>query len=218
MKKIFTTVCILLGAYSFTHAQSTKLSAGKTEVGLGLGVSGAYLVQDAEHASSTGFAWGFTAHASAEYYLSDAWGIKIKASYDSKGWGDGIYNDPSKSTVVEGVYYPIKYVTVPITINWHFGPEKNWYVMGGPYAGFLLTATNDYTHEDMKKDFKSTEFGADLGLGLNVPLSDRLQLFFEFDGQLGFTNIQSGFTNTYLHNSPGSETRKSGFGVGLKFK
>ena len=209
MKKIITTVCLLLGAYSFTHAQSTKsINAGKTEFGFGLGINGAYITQNAEYSSSTGLIWGFTGYLSAEHYLNDDFGIKIKAIYDPKGLGNGFRQDNSKT--VTGVYFPVKYVTVPVTVNWHFGQEKNWYAMAGPYVGFLLSATDDYDHENLKSQFKSTDVGGDLGLGLQFPVSDKLNFFLEYDGQIGFTNILA-------NSKSGAENFRSAFTVGLKF-
>ncbi|MDB5155615.1 MAG: PorT family protein [Mucilaginibacter sp.] len=209
MKKILTTVCILLGAYSFTRAQTTQtINAGKTEIGFGLGINGAYITQNAEYSSSTGLIWGFTAHISAEQYLNDQFGIKIKAIYDPKGLGNGFRQDNAKT--VTGVYFPLKYISVPVTLNWHFGPEKNWYAMAGPYVGFLLSATDDYDHENLKSQFKSTDVGADLGLGVQFPVSEKLKMFFEYDGQLGFTNILA-------NSASGADNVRSGFNIGLKF-
>ena len=81
--------------------------------------------------------------------------------------------------------------------NWHFGRRRNWYIHFGPYVGFLMNAKlNPYGGQgvdggsvDIKNDFNSTDFGLALGIGLKIPISDKVKLFIEDDGQAGLINV-----------------------------
>jgi len=204
MKKIFTTLFAVLGIYTMAHAQTKN----QNEFGFNLGINSTYVSSSAQLGTATGLLWGFTAAVSAEHYLSNDWGIKAKVIYDSKGWSDGYIQDNTKT--VTGVSYSLNYITIPITANYHFGHDKNWYANAGPYVGFLLNATDNYNNSDLKSKFNSTDAGLDLGLGIKFPVTKSLKAFFEYDGQLGFANVLA-------NSSPGAVMEKASFSVGLKF-
>ncbi|MDB5003043.1 MAG: hypothetical protein JWQ34_1268 [Mucilaginibacter sp.] len=203
MKKIFTLFTVL-GIYSMAHAQ-TK---GQNEFGFNLGINSAYVTSSQQYGAGTGLIWNFSAALSAEHYLSDVVGLKLRAIYDPKGWGDAIYADGTKQ--VTGVYYTLNYVTIPLTLNAHFGKEKNWYLGAGPYVGFLLNATDSYTNSDLKSSFNSTDFGIDANIGFKIPITDKLKAFFEFDQQIGASNI-------LVKGSDSANLERANFTVGLKF-
>jgi opacity protein-like surface antigen len=129
--------------------------------------------------------------------------------YDQKGWDNDYIEDTN------GNVYPtdinLNYLTVPIMANWHFGNKKNWYLNFGPYFGFLLDANETQFDSDVTDVFNTTDFGLALGIGVKVPVSDKLKIFFEYDGQGGINDIfkenqYSAVTNT-----------RSSFNVGLNF-
>jgi hypothetical protein len=204
MKKIFTTLFVALGIYSAAHAQ-TK---GKTEFGFSLGLNSAYVTSNAQYGTSTDLTWNPNVAVSADHYFSEVFSIKAKAIYDPKGWNGFYVIDGSRSA--SGITRSLNYITVPVTFNVHFGSQKIWYLMGGPYVGFLLSAKESYSNSDIKSSFNSTDAGADLGFGVNLPLNNKLKLFFEYDGQFGFTNVLA-------HSSDGGQNMRSSANVGLKF-
>ncbi len=204
MKKIFTTLFAVLGIYTITNAQTKN----QNEFGFNLGINSAYVSSSAKLGSSTALIWGFSAAVSGEHYLNDSWGIRTKVIYDPKGWSGGFIQDNTKT--VTDVTYSLNYITVPVTLGWHFGREKNWYANAGPYVGFLLNATDSYTHSDLKSHFNSTDGGLDLGLGIKFPIAKKLKVFFEYDGQLGFANVLA-------NSSDGAVMERANFSVGLKF-
>lgn len=203
MKKTLTTLLLVLGICVASNAQDKKF-----EFGVGVGINRASITNNAQYSVNPGAIWEPSFFASADYSFSTLFSTKIKVIYDSKGWGDGIYSQGT--TTVTGVYYPLKYVTVPVTANFHFGRDNNWYVMGGPYVGFLLSAKNDYNNADLKSSFNSTDAGIDAGIGYKFPVSKSLKIFIEYDGQWGFSNI---LPNT----ADGANNTRSAFSVGLNF-
>jgi hypothetical protein len=204
MKKIFTTLFMVMGVYSLTQAQSKK----STEFGVSAGINAAYVTSNAQYGTSTGLIWAPNFAVSAEQAINEEWGIKAKVIYDSKGWGDGFYATSTKT--VTGVYYSLNYITIPIAATIHFGQENNWYANVGPYVGFLLSAKENYANTDLKSSINSTDIGAAGGLGIQFPLANKLKIFFEFEGQLGFSNIIKNSTD-------GAQNFRSSFNLGLKF-
>ncbi|MES2377351.1 MAG: porin family protein [Bacteroidota bacterium] len=187
MKKILTTLVIMLGVYSLAQAQN-----GKTEFGVGIGYNSSY-VSAGNSYQNTDAIGGFNVAVSVDHYFSDAWSVKIKPTYDQKGWANGFLDLGTKQ--IDNVDFKLTYITVPITANWHFGRTRNWYLDFGPYVGFLTSATESYTGSDMKSSFSSTDGGLALGIGVKIPVSDKLKLYFEYDGQGGVVNVfQSGST------------------------
>ena len=58
-------------------------------------------------------------------------------------------------------------------------------VFAGPAVGFLLSAKD--SGEDVKDYFKSTDFGADLGLGAEIALG-KMKALIDFRYYMGLTN------------------------------
>jgi hypothetical protein len=204
MKKIFTTLLMVMGIYSLSNAQ-TK---GDNVFGVSSGINLSYVTSSAKDGTGTGLIWAPNFAVSAEHYLNTEWSLKGKLIYDPKGWGDGFLTVGTKT--VTGVFYPLTYLTIPITANVHFGNDNMWYASAGPYVGILLSAKDNYDNADLKSHFNSTDIGLSGGLGIKFPLNNRLKIFFEYEGQLGFSNI--------LANAPdGAQNFRSAFNLGLNF-
>ncbi|MFD2145646.1 outer membrane beta-barrel protein [Mucilaginibacter antarcticus] len=127
MKKIFTTLLIALGVYTAGSAQDKKL-----EFGFGAGINSSYVTLDNDFVDvnkpynlGTGLIWEPNIFVSAAYSFNPQWALKAKVYYDSKGSGDGIKKAPvTGGPNANGVYFPLKYITVPITAQMSFGREK----------------------------------------------------------------------------------------------
>lgn len=205
MKKIFTTLFIITGLYSIASAQQK----GSVEFGGNIGLNESYVIQTNTNQNSD-IVNGFNAGLYAESYFSDIWSIKIKVNYDQKGWGNGFYSDQYGNTV-DGVNFKLNYITIPVLANWHFGRHRNWYVDFGPYVGVLTGAKEATDDIDVKQAINSTDFGIDLGIGVKIPLSNKAKLFFEYDGQGGFTNIFKNSDDQSVQNI------RTSFNVGITF-
>ncbi|MES2486519.1 MAG: porin family protein [Bacteroidota bacterium] len=212
MKRLFTLLMVL-GIYTASNAQDKKL-----EFGFGAGINSSYLSLGSDFVDvnkpynlGTGLIWEPNIFVSAAYNFNPKWALKAKVYYDSKGSGDGI----KKASVTggqnaNGVYFPLKYITVPITAQLSWGREKNWYASGGGYVGFLLSAKENFANTDLKNEFSSTDAGISLGLGLKFPLSKSLKLFIEADRQFGLTNV-------WTADKDGAQTQRTAFSVGINF-
>jgi hypothetical protein len=205
MKKIFTTLLIVLGFATIASAQTKS----NVEFGVNVGYNESYVIDSYSGANSS---WvnGFNVGVSADYYFNPAWSLKVKAIYDQKGWGDGYLTDDQGNTAY-GVNYKLNYLTVPVLANWHFGRTRNVYLDFGPYVGFLLNAKDNIGDTDLKPFFNSTDAGLDVGIGFKFPVSNTAKFFVEFDGQAGVTNI--------VANSGGSsvQSARSSINVGFTF-
>jgi hypothetical protein len=193
MQKIFITL-LIVSAICTTALAQTK---GNTEFGVNVGLNGATVTTN--QYTNTSYRTGFNAGVSGEYYFSGRWGVKVKLSYEQKGWNDGSIGygkDASFST-----NYKLDYITVPVMANWHFGRSRNWYLNFGPYVGILLNATETATNTDLKDVFSSTDLGLDLGIGIKFPVEFGYSIFIELNGTGGGTDLIKNNTGSALRNS-----------------
>jgi len=183
MKKIFTTLFILLGFYGIASAQVKE--KGDTEFGIEAGLNTSY-VSDGYSGQNTDATSGFNAGVSGDFYFSNRWSLKIKALYEQKGWGNGYITDDNGNEI-DGVDFKLNYITIPVLANWHFGVQRNWYLDFGPYVGILTSANAGGF--DVKDSFNTTDIGFRIDLGFKFPISNRAKFFVEIGGQGGGTNI-----------------------------
>ncbi|KOS05106.1 hypothetical protein AM493_02930 [Flavobacterium akiainvivens] len=199
---------IALAATAFLFALGANAqSKGNIEFGVNTGVNFS-TISSGEYWGSADTSTGFNVAASLDFYFSDRWSIKVKPTYDRKGW-DGDY------VTVDGNDYPtdynVDYLTVPVMANWHFGSKRNWYLNFGPYAGFLLSAKDTRFDTDVKNALNSTDIGLAFGIGVKIPVSDKIKIFFEYEGQSGFSDA---FKDNYTGNV---YTSRNSLNVGLNF-
>jgi opacity protein-like surface antigen len=202
MKRLIIVVFMLFGFTAVIVAQ-TK---GDVEFGFNVGYNNSTVSSTYDSAEAgSGFNVGFA----ADYYFSDRWSIRGKLIYDQKGWDNGFITDlDSGNTFFTD--YNLNYLTVPVMANWHFGKKRNWYLDFGPYVGFLMSAKDTEFELDLKDGFNSTDFGLALGIGVKIPVSDKMKLTFEYEGQSGLSNIFKE-SNTNVSNS------RSSLNVGINF-
>jgi opacity protein-like surface antigen len=213
MKKIHILL-ILLSCNTFVSAQKK----GTVEFGANVGLNRSLV---SNTTGSTDPLMGLNAALSADYYFSDRWSIKGKLIYDQKGWANGFIKfdtlngqnpyDPSFYQVIT-TDFNFDYITIPVMANWHFGKKRNWYLNFGPYVGFLVSAKDSKLKYNFKEEFQKTDFGLELGIGVKIPVSDKLKIYFEYEEQTGFTDI-------YVINNTGSAVTNSrgSLNVGLNF-
>lgn len=202
MKKIIGILFMTL--VSLTGAQAQ----GKGDVEFG--IFGGYNSSNARtRYFETDINSGFNVGASADYYFSERWSLRVKAVYDKKGWDNDIFVDGAGNEFVAD--YNLDYLTIPVLANFHFGNTLNWYINVGPYAGILLKASETSHDTDLTEDFKSSDFGIAMGIGVKIPLNNKLKLMLEYDGQSGFSDIFDNKLNYNVMNS------RSSFNVGLNF-
>ncbi|MFC4221168.1 porin family protein [Flagellimonas marina] len=125
---LFATVCMLM--FFNTSAQD----GGDFEFGTNVGLNLAS-VSTVDGLNDTKTRMGLNVGASAEYYFSDNWGLKMKLIYDGKGWADGFIDGEDFGNMTTN--FRLNYVSIPVMANWHLGRNRNLYLNFGPYAGLL---------------------------------------------------------------------------------
>ncbi|TBX70047.1 PorT family protein [Flavobacterium silvisoli] len=179
MKK---NVLIILVALGLTTASAQK--KGDVEFGINIGYNNSSVSDDQSNSDSGN---GFNFGGSVDYYFSRAWSIKGKLIYDQKGWNNDLIYGPNGNLYRTNI--DLNYLTVPIMANWHFGNNRNWYLDFGPYFGFLLNAEDSRFGTDITDSFNTNDFGLAVGIGVKIPVSKKIKIFFEFEGQGGFNDI-----------------------------
>ncbi len=175
---------LVLFLLSLNLAQAQR--SGDVEMGFHAGLNLAN-VSTSDGQSNTKSRISFNVAATGEYYFSESWGIKAKLIYDNKGWADGFIEDENFNTY--SADFRLNYITLPVMASWHFGSRKNWYLHFGPYAGFLISASDSELNRDLKEAFESTDFGVALGIGYKFEVNRSTTLFVEYDAQSGVTDI-----------------------------
>jgi opacity protein-like surface antigen len=201
MKNCAFTIMVLLGLSTSVFAQKK----GDVEFGVNIGYNNSS-VSDSYDSSDTGS--GFNLGGSMDYYFSNSWSVKTKLIYDRKGWDNGFIEDEFGSTITD---FNLDYLTVPVMASWHFGNKRNWFLEFGPYVGFLLNAEETRFGTDVTDSFNETDFGLALGIGVKIPINDKLKLFFEYEGQGGLVDIFKQNDYSAVTNS------RSSINVGLNF-
>jgi len=201
MKKLFT---ILLVAASCSTAFSQE--KGDFEYGFNVGLNLATVTSGTNNNSDSRV--GFNVGAFGDYFFSDRWSIKAKLNYDQKGWNSGYFINEEDSFLTD---YHFDYLTVPVMANWHFGKKRNWYLNFGPYVGFLISAKESRFGIDLKELTQSIDAGLALGIGVKIPVSDKIKIVLESDGQSGLTDIFKNNTGNSIRNS------RSSLNAGLVF-
>lgn len=181
MKKIIYAALMVFCISTGAIAQDK----GAVEFGVNVGYNSAS-VSSSEERSDPGS--GINVAVAADYYFSKTWSIKGKLIYDQKGWNNGFLEDLDTGIVYK-TDYNLNYVTIPVMANWHFGNTKNWHLNFGPYMGFLMNAEETRFNLDVKDGFNATDFGLAFGIGVKIPVSNKLKIAFEYEGQSGMKNI-----------------------------
>lgn len=84
------------------------------------------------------------------------------------------------------------YITVPLTVNYHFGTKRNWYVNYGIGVGFLTNAEANYNDGngfvDINDLANSTQFGINGGIGYKFKISPNFLMVVENSNLIGLTD------------------------------
>ena len=182
MKKQISFTLLLFCFISHTLSAQEK---GNVEFGVNAGYNSATVSSDDATAD---YGDGFNLGLSADYYFSKRWSIKGKLIYDQKGWNRGFIEDLNTGVSYK-TNYNLDYITIPVMANWHFAKKRNWYLNFGPYVGFLMRAEETKFGTDVKDAFNTTDFGLSVGVGVKIPVSDKLKLSIEYETQSGISEI-----------------------------
>lgn len=84
------------------------------------------------------------------------------------------------------------YITVPLTVNYHFGTKRNWYANYGIGIGFLTNAEANYNDGngfvDINNLSNSTQFGINGGIGYKFKVSPKFIMVVENSNLIALTD------------------------------
>lgn len=184
MKKLFLTAAAIF-AFGFANAQETKFGV---KAGLNMADLGG---DDADGIDSK---IGFHVGGFAEIKLSDKFAVQPELVYSTQGGK------------VDGGKYNFDYLNIPIMAK--FYATEQFSIEAGPQIGFLMSAKvkpDSGDSIDVKDELKSTDFGANIGLGYNFTENISANLRYN----LGLSNIVD---------ADGAELKNNVFSLSVGYK
>ena len=116
--------------------------------------------------------------------------------------------------------YRLKYITIPLIVNFEIGKKVKFYGYIGTYFGILLKSSN-YTSfstlftsgiiaydlsYDPSHEFNDFEFGGLVGLGTKIPLGDKVKFIIDVRYNAGLTKAAKNTDYDYDSNNYTEET------------
>lgn len=161
MKKIFLSITL------FT---SLLISSELFAQGVGLGIKGGVNFADQSITDiSTSTKTGFHGGAYVIVAFSEKWGIQPEVLYSAQG------------SELPDEISEFNYMTIPVLLRWK--PVSVLSIEAGPQFSALLDAKID--GEDLKDQFKSSDFGLAVGATVHLPLGFNAGVRYNW----GFTNV-----------------------------
>jgi hypothetical protein len=170
--------------------------------------------------SRLGYATGF----SFEYSLISHFSLRSGLGYERKGQAQDIsFTDENGNNIgTANLKSNYDYLVLPLLGSFSTNGTIKFFVNAGPFLGFLLSQKNKVPASglfpgqtvDNYDNTKNLDLGISLGLGIDIPLGEKLliELGSKFDLGLLDTNEQNIFgTGT-------AKTNSLGFQLGLKYK
>ena len=121
------------------------------------------------------------------YFFNNRWSLRTGLLYQKMGT-----NDVDFAIFSSEYSERTNYITVPLTVNYHFGTKRNWYVNDGIGVGFLTNAEANYNDGngfvDINDLANSTQFGINGGIGYKFKISPNFLMVVENSNLIGLTD------------------------------
>jgi opacity protein-like surface antigen len=213
MKKYFLLNLILIFC-ALTYGQDSKLILGFEFTPTLSSLKEDKKIYDTE--PRLGFSSGF----SLEYFISKQFSFRTSLNYERKGARVKLIvidDDVDMGTHI--LYFNYDYLTLPLLASFSTNGKSRLYFNAGPYLGYLLSQKNIYNTglkktEDNTDNTKKIDFGLTFGLGLKIPLGNKLLLDLGLNDNFGLINVQK---ETAVYNSS-IKTNSFGLQLGLQYK
>lgn len=154
MKKILSLLTLLTVISVGVYAQGIS---GGLKLGLNLANQ---TVKSSEYGFTASPSFRPSIHAGGylTVMISEKFGIQPEVLYSGQGYKQN------------GGTLAVDYITVPVMFRYNFTPIFSAHL--GPQMGFLMSAKakTDAGDEDMKDYFKGSDFGAAMGIGIDLPM------------------------------------------------
>ncbi|MBL7558990.1 outer membrane beta-barrel protein [Olleya sp. YSTF-M6] len=121
------------------------------------------------------------------YFFNNRWSLRTGLLYQKMGT-----NNVDFSIFTNEYYERTNYITVPLTVNYHFGSKRNWFLNYGIGVGFLTNAEANYNDGngfvEINNLANSTQFGINGGIGYKFKISPNFLMVVENSNLIGLTD------------------------------
>ncbi len=142
------------------------------------------------------------------YFLNSRWSLRTGLLYQKMGT-----NKVDFSIFTNEYSERTNYITVPLTVNYHFGTERNWYINYGIGIGFLTNAEANYNYGNGFVDINNlanpTQFVINGGIGYKFEIVPKFLVVVENSNLIGLTDTTEQRTGKNFYMS---------FNIGAVFK
>jgi hypothetical protein len=166
-----------------------------------------------EHDSELSYLIGL----STKFYLKEKLYLDIELNYERKKVS--VYVDEFTYGNSFGgdfrVFDIYEFLTLPIMLRYEIGEANPFFVKGGPFLGYFLTAKERVNKgklsQDLSQYFTDFDFGFSIGIGKTFSMGNSNKLVLELRNNLGLTPVNSDSRSQYI------KTNSLNFIVGCNF-
>lgn len=172
MKKIIT--CFLFSICSVSFAQNREKGAIELTPLIGFASSNYVSNRPINNNPINSINFG----VNGDFYFNNRWSLRSGLLFQSMG---------SETAFSPRLKDELKYISIPLNANWHFGSERNWNLNFGPSFSFLTSANTNGT--DIKNLVETFQLGLAIGIGYKITINEKIGILMDFQGFSGFTNV-----------------------------
>jgi hypothetical protein len=140
---------------------------------------------------------GFTGGIFVQYNLNKFLSIRTNINFERKGSVvESNFTDSRGNNLIYTNKLNYDYSTIPFLVKTTIGNKYKFFVNAGPYIGFLIGAKNILKSTLINSSselngFNSIDWGLATGLGVSIPIKQKLALSIELRNNLGLHNISA---------------------------
>jgi len=193
-KNLITILIILSSNFLFAQDFSIGLKDGIPSTG----ISGRFDFRNFDQTqikNRIGHSFGLLLNYRTTRFLT----LQMEINYNNKGF------DFQNDIQIDGIAYTgsfnVNYITIPLVTNFEIGKKVKYYGYTGIYIGFLVKAENytifmstsspDLIKYDLSYDptevFNKKEFGGLVGVGIKIPLCEKVEFIIDSRYNFGLT-------------------------------
>ena len=193
----FIFACIFLSFFSTAFGQQESKHALGFEGGAGVSFLRGLENIEEYHNPTLCYAAGIN----YQYSFNESFSFFSALDYERKGSVvNATATDQSGEPVGEIVAHAnYDYLVLPLLARFSFGKQLKMFMNAGPYVGYLLKVTsvtdeNDiipHTELDVTDESYKYDFGISAGLGMKIPIKNKISFNVEVRNNLGLVNTRS---------------------------
>lgn len=206
---------LLAALLPFIAAAQEGISGNNKNLRIGINAGGTLTSITNEGADVADFDSGinFMVGASLEVPFAKQFSLLANINYERKSFNRDVIDDFDPdfdpiATSTSTIKYKarLQYITVPVDIRFYIDTKKKFFVNAGPYVAFYLDDTFKLGDDKLLEyegdsNFKTAEFGVNMGIGGRFKMNDRSNLTIELRDNFGLTNINDYPEDSYHMNT-----------------